>query len=563
MKCPMLSSAAVAFACFAFETPCEAQCLSWSDDLSLNVTKGGGVLALSAYDDGSGRALYAGGNFKAQYGAPADYIVRRTGATWSAVGGGTDNLVAALEVFDDGNGAALYAGGWFIHAGGVTVNRIAKWDGSTWSALGVGVGNGEVNALAAFDDGTGPALYVGGNFDQADGAPSECIAKWDGTSWSTLPAIPGIGTSGAAVVRTLEVLDLGAGPALYAGGRLNTFDPDAIARWDGTTWTFIGSPISGSVYALAAFDDGFGPALYAGGIFDVFDSPLVSNFAKWNGFVWSKPDPAIDFNGGVYALEVLDHVQGPNLYLGGNFGAVGIIPPTYSVARFNGQLLSGLLGGTESNGYVNALLAFDVDTNGTEDLVVGGSFDQAGSTSSSRLATWRGCGAGTVIGQPFCTPGQAGVANCPCAPPDLVPSPQSTPDRGCANSFNWNGANIAASGATAPDSLRLSANVGPSYAGFAFLVKGNAVVAPGFVNGDGIRCTSGQLVRFGGHNASSNGNPDGRWIYPNTAQTMAISIATAQAPGETAYYQLYYRNAAAGFCSPGTINFSGGLSVDW
>jgi hypothetical protein len=36
-----------------------------------------------------------------------------------------------------------------------------------------------VSALAAFDDGSGPALYAGGNFLQA-GAPMNRLARWSG-----------------------------------------------------------------------------------------------------------------------------------------------------------------------------------------------------------------------------------------------------------------------------------------------------------------------------------------------------------------------------------------------
>jgi len=46
--------------------------------------------------------------------------------------------VRALAVFDDGSGPALYAGGDFTTAGGVAANRIAKWNGSSWSQLGSG-----------------------------------------------------------------------------------------------------------------------------------------------------------------------------------------------------------------------------------------------------------------------------------------------------------------------------------------------------------------------------------------------------------------------------------------
>jgi hypothetical protein len=38
--------------------------------------------------------------------------------------------------------------------------------------------NAEVNALASFDDGSGPALGAGGSFNMAGPWPSSGIAKW-------------------------------------------------------------------------------------------------------------------------------------------------------------------------------------------------------------------------------------------------------------------------------------------------------------------------------------------------------------------------------------------------
>ena len=64
-------------------------------------------------------------------------------------------------------------------ADGVAANKIAKWDGTAWAPLGSGIEECcFVLALAGFDDGTGPALYVGGNFALAGGVPSRNIAKW-------------------------------------------------------------------------------------------------------------------------------------------------------------------------------------------------------------------------------------------------------------------------------------------------------------------------------------------------------------------------------------------------
>ena len=55
---------------------------------------------------------------------------------WSDVGSTPWYKVHALAVFDDGSGPALYVGGLFETIGGVAANNIAKWDGATWSPLG-------------------------------------------------------------------------------------------------------------------------------------------------------------------------------------------------------------------------------------------------------------------------------------------------------------------------------------------------------------------------------------------------------------------------------------------
>src|SRR4051794_40927408 len=45
-----------------------------------------------------------------------------------ATPGGISFAVTDLSVFDDGTGPALYAGGVFEQAGGLTTNNIAKWN---------------------------------------------------------------------------------------------------------------------------------------------------------------------------------------------------------------------------------------------------------------------------------------------------------------------------------------------------------------------------------------------------------------------------------------------------
>ena len=204
---------------------------------------------------------------------------------------GIEGPVQALAVYDDGTGEALYIGGEFTTAGGVTVNGIAKWDGATWSALNgpsdTGV-TGLIRSMVVHDDGSGPALYAGGYFATAGGVTVNGIAKWNGTEWSSLAGPSGTGVYGG--VRALAVYDDGSGEALYAGGNFSSAGgvwASSIAKWNGTEWSALAGPsdtgTNGWVVALAVYDDGSGVALYAGGSFTAAGGVTVNRIAKWNG----------------------------------------------------------------------------------------------------------------------------------------------------------------------------------------------------------------------------------------------------------------------------------------
>ncbi|MCP4569537.1 MAG: hypothetical protein GY841_18325, partial [FCB group bacterium] len=209
----------------------------------------GPVYALAVVDDGNGEALYAGGEFTTAGGVEANHVARWDGTAWSALvgpaGTGTDGPVFALTAFDDGNGEALYAGGEFTTAGGLPVNYIAKWDGAAWSPLVGPAGTGTdspVQALAGYDEGSGEALYAGGFFNFAGGEPVDHVARWDGTAWSAVRGPDDSGPNGR--VRALAVYDDGNGEALYAGGGFDSAGPTGmaaggLARWAGTGWTGI------------------------------------------------------------------------------------------------------------------------------------------------------------------------------------------------------------------------------------------------------------------------------------------------------------------------------------
>ncbi len=74
---------------------------------------------------------------------------------------------------------------------------------------------------------------------------------------------------------------------LYAGGNFTTaggVTVNYIAKWDGTSWSALGSGMNGTVYALAVDASG---NLYAGGGFTTAGGVAANNIAKWNGTSWS------------------------------------------------------------------------------------------------------------------------------------------------------------------------------------------------------------------------------------------------------------------------------------
>jgi hypothetical protein len=377
-------------------SPATNMILTW-DGASLSQlgpTMNGQVSALAVFDDGDGQALFAGGQFQRAGGEAAFRIARWNPGTetWSplgAGGGGLETGVMSLAIHDDGlgGGPALYAGGLFLSAGGESAARVARWDGDAWSPLGAGLDR-QVNTLVSFNDGSGPALYAGGEFLTVGGV-SGCAARWNGAAWSPVGNLNGNGW-----INTLVVFDDGTGPALYAGGGFTVIggvSANRVARWDGMSWSPLGSGMNCAVIELAVFDDGTGPALYAAGCFSTAGGVAATNIARWDGVSWSPLGSGLTGLGNqVHSLAVFDDGTGEALYAGGSFTIAGGLPAN-NIAKWNGTSWSALGSGVSagnSSPQVGALHVFD-DGSGPK-LYAGGSFTLAGGAGAGRIAAWDG-----------------------------------------------------------------------------------------------------------------------------------------------------------------------------
>ncbi|WP_022826361.1 hypothetical protein [Hymenobacter norwichensis] len=330
----------------------------------------------------SGNDIYVGGAFTSVGGIKAAYVAKWNGTAWSSLGtgmanGGAEGTVLVLAVAPNGD---VYAGGDFIQADGSAANNVAKWNGTTWSSLGTGAANGvngSVSALAIAGNGD---VLVGGDFTQAGGLSAGHVARWNGSGWSTL----GTGASNGVDTGVLA-LAVASNGDVYVGGYpriAGSMTVNNVAKWNGTAWSTLNGGVNGDVRLLVVASNG---EVYAGGVFSQAGGAAASNVAKWNGNAWSSlgTGTANGVNGGVLSLDVASN---GDVYVGGSFSQAGGVAAN-RVARWNGTSWN-TLGTGATNGANGEVFALQLGSNG--DVYLAGDFTQAGGAATSFLTKWNG-----------------------------------------------------------------------------------------------------------------------------------------------------------------------------
>ncbi len=271
--------------------PAGNEWLGYGSNGNGNGALNGAVLAILVSDI----SVRVAGTFTNAAGiATADYVARWDGNSWHGLGsngagdGALNGPVRALAGYQH----LLYVGGDFTDAAGIPqADYLAVWTGDVWThASSQGAVNGDLNGpvlgLAVRDW----SVVVGGSFTDAAGiATADYFAFWDGWAWS---AAGSNGPGGALnnVVRALLVVE----GDIYAGGAFTNAagvsEADYVARWNGSSWSSLGSngpgsgALNGEVRALAVSSGD----LYVGGSFtDAAGAPQADHVARWNGSSWS------------------------------------------------------------------------------------------------------------------------------------------------------------------------------------------------------------------------------------------------------------------------------------
>ena len=228
---------------------------------------------------GGSDTLIVGGSFSSIGGVLMANIARTNGAPsflWSSVGGGLPNSCYAL--FVQNAGLADYTVVARTASMTTPMQRYTTSSG-TWTPLGS-------LPLIAFTS------YAGSYHGVSPGATEPACHRYDGSQWVPVRG-PGIVGEVRAATRSGNDMMIGGTFATISGVPMN-----GIARWNGSTFTPLGTGMIGSsIEALVTLDNG---DIVAGGNFVGAGGTTVNHIARWNGTTWSPMGNG--FDAPVYAL---------------------------------------------------------------------------------------------------------------------------------------------------------------------------------------------------------------------------------------------------------------------
>lgn len=312
--------------------------------------------------------------------ANADFILEKdSDGAWGAMGTGLavptiSGVTFFTKITNSKFDGLLYVCGVFTFTprGGGTVQDLATWDGAVWGTVG-GLTAANVVWDFVFNDSNGD-LYIAGTFTTITGptVAANSVAKWDGSSWTALGT--GI-TGGAADVRAIAI---DSSSNIYVGGSFTTAGGGGaanIAMWNGAAWSALTTGTNGVVRGLAVDSN---DNLYVVGDFTTAGGVTVNNIAMWDGAAWSHLDNGVDTPDLGRSVDI---DANDNVYFGGRFTDINAITMN-NIAKWDGADWTAL--GTGTSDTVQEVNILE------EELYIGGDFNTANGVTVNRIAKWTG-----------------------------------------------------------------------------------------------------------------------------------------------------------------------------
>ncbi|MGC3956910.1 MAG: hypothetical protein QM813_02755 [Verrucomicrobiota bacterium] len=250
----------------------------------------------------------AGGQWETSAGILG--IGRWDGSNWTSVGGGLSQGVNRPFIQDLAIGTTnLFVVGTFDQAGGLPATNFAGWDGSQWK--GYDYSSSAFVAAVTTRDEHPSVCEISGITDS-----TIQVREWDGFEWTTIGTPPI--AMGSAYVHKM----LWAGTNLFVAGKFvitNGFTATNLVRWDGQTWSGMNSPL-GNRHTTILDMAWNGTNLFVCGGAEIEGLPAL---AKWNGTDWSTLGSGLGAALGDRPWGGALAARGRDLYIGGEFTTAG------------------------------------------------------------------------------------------------------------------------------------------------------------------------------------------------------------------------------------------------
>ncbi len=280
---------------------------SWSVVASPNPGTGPNGNALKAVAAVSVNDVWAVG-FASGVGA---LIEHWNGSRWSVVANPGNGVLSALTVVSAND---IWAVG---DDGGPTKTLIMHWNGTRWSVVASPSPSTYYNSLSGVTAVSVNNVWAVGYASSSTNGYQTLVEHWNGSSWSVV-ASPNMGSTHDYLSR---VTAISANDIWAVGGyfTLDSVGQTLIEHWNGTSWSIVASPTSGTLAALSGVAAVSASNVWAVGY--TSNSTTGSSFQTlimhWNGTRWSvvaSPNP------GTYdTLSAVAHVPGTyNLWAVGN-----------------------------------------------------------------------------------------------------------------------------------------------------------------------------------------------------------------------------------------------------
>jgi len=224
--------------------------------------------------------LYIGGEFTS---GPVRNIIKFDGAIFSSLSNGVNDKVNALLDY----GTHLIVAGDFTEVNGNSYSRIARYNGTSWSSVNNATFNDEIYSLGIYEG----LLYAGGRFETGGGVQANYLVCFYGGNW--IKVGNGVEDRIYAITYWNRQLVV-AGQHKFSYNLTDTVYVNRISRFDGTRWNTFATGMNGKVNALHISNDS---ALFAVGEFTTAGGRVANRVARWDSVQTVSVSGRVKFRG--------------------------------------------------------------------------------------------------------------------------------------------------------------------------------------------------------------------------------------------------------------------------